>query len=965
MEIENLSIQISANARDAIAEIDRLASALRRFDSASNQATNSASETADALNDVQEAANEHAESMERSGQTTRTFADRLRSVTAPLRTFATEIGSGIARSARVGLSAIRSFIGGIARIAKFRIYRTIIKDLGQSFKDLYGYSDAFGIQFAASMDKITTATTYLRNSIAAMFAPIVNALAPVIDYIIDKVVILLNLFNEFFAGLNGQRTFTVAKKVAVDFGDTLGSTAKQAKKATDEIKRTILGFDEINKLTKPRETSTSSGSGSSPYSDNYKMMFEERPVRESFKQVGDFVNGIKEKIENATSGWPDWLKWLLGIGTVAIAGWGIKQLPKLIGKILSGLKDLALVKLPSWLSKLFSGKNPIANDGKFDVDVDLEKGDWSVLDELKDETALVKVGLQHWGWDNIQDYIGTAATVAVGLKHWGWENINDWIGNAVTVAVALKHWGWGTLSDWIGNAVTVAVGLRHWGWENINDWIGNAVTVMVALRRWGWNSIEDWIGDSITVAVGLSHWGWTTIEEWIGPAVTVHVGLRKWGWDSLQSWIGDDEVTIKVNLVMNQSSASNVESLADGFGGATGGGGKTSGGGAGRKRHGTSFGGSSGSGTSLWDNIVKATSTAWGNIQNIVNTALGNIDKESQTVFPDITSDITTAWVQISTWTTATWNSVKNLSENTWTSMKNSATSAFDGIKTAVVTAWSGVNTWTTSTWNSIKNNAANVWDNLKTNASTTFSSIQSNIKDAWSNIQRSFGSFVSWVGRGFYSDWGTAWSGIVERFGNVFAKIKDKVKDPINAVIKFLNKMINKVESAINKIVSGINRALSISIPAMGFYDFWGNWIGTNAWSWSPNLPTVSWGRIDELARGGILDSPTMLTPNVLAGEAGREAVLPLENHTEWMDTLANKVRNGISGQDGNLAESVRQGMSDAVSRQNDLLREQNRLLQQLLAKDMTVEVTSTAINKAQNRMNKRAGTTIVPVGT
>jgi len=56
--------------------------------------------------------------------------------------------------------------------------------------------------------------------------------------------------------------------------------------------------------------------------------------------------------------------------------------------------------------------------------------------------------------------------------------------------------------------------------------------------------------------------------------------------------------------------------------------------------------------------------------------------------------------------------------------------------------------------------------------------------------------------------------------------------------------------------------------------------------------------------ARGGILDAATLLgmdrTGAHVAGEAGREAVLPLENHTEWMDRIAEKTAALLGGANG-----------------------------------------------------------------
>ena len=52
-------------------------------------------------------------------------------------------------------------------------------------------------------------------------------------------------------------------------------------------------------------------------------------------------------------------------------------------------------------------------------------------------------------------------------------------------------------------------------------------------------------------------------------------------------------------------------------------------------------------------------------------------------------------------------------------------------------------------------------------------------------------------------------------------------------------------------------------------------------------NIPNIPY-----LAKGGIIDEPTL----AMVGEAGKEAVVPLENNTEWMKTVAK----GISAELG-----------------------------------------------------------------
>lgn len=58
-------------------------------------------------------------------------------------------------------------------------------------------------------------------------------------------------------------------------------------------------------------------------------------------------------------------------------------------------------------------------------------------------------------------------------------------------------------------------------------------------------------------------------------------------------------------------------------------------------------------------------------------------------------------------------------------------------------------------------------------------------------------------------------------------------------------------------------------------------------------NISKLSTVSLPRMATGGILAKPTP----VIAGEAGREAILPLENNTEWMDILANRIASVIGG--------------------------------------------------------------------
>lgn len=105
---------------------------------------------------------------------------------------------------------------------------------------------------------------------------------------------------------------------------------------------------------------------------------------------------------------------------------------------------------------------------------------------------------------------------------------------------------------------------------------------------------------------------------------------------------------------------------------------------------------------------------------------------------------------------------------------------------------------------------------------------------------------------------------------------LKDKVKEPINALIGI-------VEKAINWIIEKLNK-LSWTIP---------DWVpGIGGKKFGFNISKVY---IPRLAKGGIVNNPGRGVP-LIAGESGREAVLPLDNNTEWMDILADKINGNGS---------------------------------------------------------------------
>ena len=156
----------------------------------------------------------------------------------------------------------------------------------EGINNLYQYSSLMGGQFKSSMDSLATSFQYLKNSMGAMVSPIINALAPAIDFLIDKFVALLNIVNQFFARLTGASIYTAAKKSAASYGDTISDTAGTAKKAAKEIKDATTGIDELNIISQ----NDNSGSGGK----DYGSMFEQLPIKNS---ISEFADKLKAAFE--------------------------------------------------------------------------------------------------------------------------------------------------------------------------------------------------------------------------------------------------------------------------------------------------------------------------------------------------------------------------------------------------------------------------------------------------------------------------------------------------------------------------------------------------------------------------------------------------------------------------------------------------------------------------------------------
>lgn len=122
------------------------------------------------------------------------------------------------------------------------------------------------------------------------------------------------------------------------------------------------------------------------------------------------------------------------------------------------------------------------------------------------------------------------------------------------------------------------------------------------------------------------------------------------------------------------------------------------------------------------------------------------------------------------------------------------------------------------------------------------------------------------------------------EGFRNFFIGMWEGIKSAVKVVADFIGGIFKSIFGAIKGVINGVIGVINGAIRAI-------NKIKVKIPDWVPALGGKTFGfnlkEIPKLAKGGIVDRATL----AVVGEAGKEAVLPLERNTQWIDQLAEKL--------------------------------------------------------------------------
>ena len=190
-----------------------------------------------------------------------------------------------------GLKNLLKYSLGIRSL--FALVNKLRSALVDGFKNLSQYSGDTN----NSLSMLMSSLTQLKNAFAAAFAPVLNIVAPILNAVIQKIISVVNAIGQLTSALTGAGTFIKAKQLNQNYAASLDKNTKSANKANDankKLQRTLLGFDQINKLDDTSGSSSSDSAGTGGLTG--KDMFETLNVSNEMKAL---AAQIKEAWKNA------------------------------------------------------------------------------------------------------------------------------------------------------------------------------------------------------------------------------------------------------------------------------------------------------------------------------------------------------------------------------------------------------------------------------------------------------------------------------------------------------------------------------------------------------------------------------------------------------------------------------------------------------------------------------------------
>ena len=819
----------------------------------------------------------------------------------------------------------------------YRIISLFKTGLTDGLDNLYQYSLITGNQFAASMDRAATSLLYLKNSIAAAAAPLINALAPALDFVVDKVVTLLNRFNQLVSALSGKTTYTKAVKQQTKYADAvkdISDAEDDAKKKADELKRSLTSFDEIHALddNSSKDSSSSKKNDSGTEIPDYGGMFTEENIDGG---ISDFAKNLKDTINKGD--WQSLGKMLADKVNSAIDAIDWQGAGKKFGYGLNGIIQTSYYFLK------YTDFAKIGNRFAQFLDMALAQVDFSKAGGLlvRKFTSLLDLiggflyGL-NWGLvtKSITDFwTGFFDEWSAWLDEHDWTDIGEIFQRKLQQAIDNLGMDDIASSFWraFNKSVDAAVDFNNGFYENISQEL-NGIMIALSGAAVGVGAILAFSGANVTLGLAMMAWGgWEGYQaikaNWdsamidpVQKVVNTVLGILAPAQMAIGAILAFSGASLPLGIALMAVGAVELASIA----------------------------------ALNWSGLSS-------NVKSVISTiaafaggallALGVVLALTGVMLPLGIALIAAGAIALVTSVALNWNKVKDGTSGVLGTILSTASKAL--LPLGIILALTGVAlplgialiaVGAISLVAQKKLNWDSIGDKIK--------SILGTILGVVSKALLPLGAFLALTGvalplgialmaagavslaKAKKPDWDTMKKNVGSALDNAKKTADDKLSK--------LKKAFSDAADAASKAWGDIKLKFGqIKLPSIK--TIWSAATGALA-QFIPGLPSFSldW---NYYAKGGFPDTG--------------ELYIARENGSEMIGRMGNK---NVVANNQQIIDGIARGVASANSQQNALLREQNELLRALLEKDTGISIGD--ITNAARRQNQRMGKTVIPVG-
>ncbi|HGJ5802443.1 TPA: hypothetical protein ACJWOS_001398 [Streptococcus pneumoniae] len=289
-----------------------------------------------------------------------------------------------------------------------------------------------------------------------------------------------------------------------------------------------------------------------------------------------------------------------------------------------------------------------------------------------------------------------------------------------------------------------------------------------------------------------------------------------------------------------------------------------------------------------WDTVVEFAKTAWQGLCDFISGICRAIGE----FFSGLWTKLQEIFEPIGQWFGEKFQQAWDAIVNIFSGIGEWFSGVFQGAWDAIVNIFTPIGSWFGQRWADVTSALANIgawftdiFQKAWTGLTNIFSKLGLWFGERWADVTSVLANVSSWFGNMFtsaynavknaFSSIGGFFSGVWSTVQSIFVNAGQKVGSAVGGAFKSaVNAVLGTIENVVNDFIGMINGVLGVvrNLPGLG-------WVGS--------VSTVS---LPRLARGGIVDSPTI----AMIGEAGKEAVVPLEN-TGFIQTLERVVSSAV----------------------------------------------------------------------